>query len=122
MAIAIAVSSTVNANSEPDTATYYHNSIHTTSIIGSTTAARYTTTACSLSPAEELRQTLMRFPQEKRMIIDENIIAVIGIGGDLHDLTETRARIGLAIYDVPSLSLVGINISNTVTYSRFSIK
>jgi hypothetical protein len=51
-----------------------------------------------LTPNEELRQTLMRFPTEKRMLIDPDTIAVIGIGkGDAHDGEERRDRMVISI-------------------------
>lgn len=69
----------------------------------------------SLSAVESLRQTLMRFPAEKRMTIDQDTIAVILIGkGDVHDPTETRDRMVIVVHYVPSLSVISIDISNNI--------
>jgi hypothetical protein len=68
----------------------------------------------SISAGEQLRQTLMRFSPEKRLIIDQDTIAVIGTRGDPHNLTETRDNLVIAPHHIPSLSVININLSGTV--------
>jgi hypothetical protein len=67
-----------------------------------------------LSASEELRQTLMRFPLEKRTVVDQDAIAVILLKGDPHNITETRERLVLVVHHVPSLSVVGLDLTRYV--------
>ncbi|MBI3734752.1 MAG: hypothetical protein HY259_15035 [Chloroflexi bacterium] len=73
-----------------------------------------------LSALEALRQVLMSLPPEKRMTLDSDTIAEIGIGkGDVHDGEERRDRMVIALYHIPSLSLVNIDLSGAITYQDY---
>ncbi|MES4787353.1 MAG: hypothetical protein C4294_17865 [Nitrospiraceae bacterium] len=61
----------------------------------------------------------MRFPLQKRLIIDLDTIAVIGLRGDPHDLKETRERLVIALHHIPSLSVINIDLSGMIVYRSY---
>ena len=60
----------------------------------------------------------MRIPAERRFIIDQDTIAIIGVIIS-DDPTDTQKRFVVAIHHIPSLSVVNIDANDAVSATSY---